>query len=70
MGNFALGDAARLVVTGSQAFSPAQAEGEENCGGILAFQDGYNNSLFCAHYLLQYLTARFFPDAGTLVYEG
>lgn len=60
--------------TGGDRFTSLQSssgtEGEENCGGILAFQDGYDNSLSCAHYLLQYLTVRFFLDAGTLVYEG
>lgn len=60
--------------TGGDRFTSLQSssgtEGEENCGGILASQDGYNDSLFCAHYLLQYLTVRFFPDAGTPVCEG
>lgn len=62
-GGFALGDVSRLVVTGTRAPSPAQALRERKTGGILAFQDRYDSSLFCAPDLLQYLTVRFFPDS-------
>lgn len=47
--------------------SSSGTEGEENCSGILAFQDKYDSSLFCPHYLLQHLTVRFFPDTWTLM---
>lgn len=46
--------------------SSSGTEGEEDCGGILAFQDGYDSSFFCAHYLLQYLTVSFFLTLGLL----
>lgn len=62
------------IQTGGDSLTSLQSssgtEGEENCGGTLDFQNRYHSSLFCAHYLFQYLTVRFFPDAGILVYEG
>lgn len=54
----------RCSQTGGDRFPGLQSssgtEGEENCGGILAFQDGYNNSLFCAHYLSPVLGCQIF----------